>query len=954
MAGVTNITHPAYYSTVHDAVGAALDGDTLLVSTGRYAPDWISLGAKRLQILGGYRLDFSAQLGANSVLDGNAYVAAIGGGTCLLQRLTLTGALNGYGLQGNSSAIITCQYCTISGNTNTTFGAGIRIISGARVVLENTTVENNATTTPSDGDGAGIYINSGALLIGNGCSVQNNTAAARGGGLFASGVAVDIAGTTDIIGNYAPQGGGIYARAGALVSVHDNADVRGNYAGGDGGGVYVSNATLLVYDANSYVGYPYAANGRNVATNDGGNIYAQRATVIISNGAACANGLARSRGGALYLTNSTLLLAGGGDVGTFNGNYPDSESDSHGGAVFAIGSTVSAGSGSHIAFGRAGISGGGLYAYDTRVLLSGARVLSNWCASLGAGVMLSGACHAEITNTWFAGNDAGSRGGALYATGGTNLVAILVSCTLSNNSAVSDGGAIRWYTTGALTARNCLITYNRSGSDGGALAADSYAGSMVFEDGTIRRNTADGNGGACAIASGTLRAQNTHFHYNFADNDDSGSGDGGAIYATAGAQVARIGTSASPDIYANRAVNGAGLAVYNNATAVVENAGGIVVEVYANTADAHGGGIAVNNAVLQMGPGVLVNDNRAAFGAGLFATNGAAVEITGTTGQPVRLYGNIAAQSGGGLYVAGSRTIARLQTVILGESFHGLPIANIARGGSGHGGGGAAVVSQARLEAGNCWFLNNVSSNNGGGVYASAADVAISSVFSGGPVARPLTRLWNNRALYGGAVYAGGGSVTMADAEIVSNQGVRAAGGVELLAARGSIINCVFAGNMASNAAALAAVFGGTVSVTHCSIALNATNAIVTDLGGGCGLTNCIVYDNTGLQITPGNIVRFSDVQGGYAGAGNFSASPLFAAPATLDFQLSLGSPCIDTGMPAGVMYDIVGVVRPFGSAPDLGAYEFVPEPAGLGLLAAFTIYNLQVTIWKKRRRGEK
>ena len=100
------------------------------------------------------------------------------------------------------------------------------------------------------------------------------------------------------------------------------------------------------------------------------------------------------------------------------------------------------------------------------------------------------------------------------------------------------------------------------------------------------------------------------------------------------------------------------------------------------------------------------------------------------------------------------------------------------------------------------------------------------------------------------------------------------------------------------------------------------------DRGGACALTTCIVWNKVGLQVTPGNSVRFSDVQGGYAGAGNLSTDPLFASPAGLNFQLTEPSPCIGTGTLAGVAHDILNVPRPLGSAPDLGAYEFVPEPA--------------------------
>jgi hypothetical protein len=79
--------------------------------------------------------------------------------------------------------------------------------------------------------------------------------------------------------------------------------------------------------------------------------------------------------------------------------------------------------------------------------------------------------------------------------------------------------------------------------------------------------------------------------------------------------------------------------------------------------------------------------------------------------------------------------------------------------------------------------------------------------------------------------------------------------------------------------------------------------------------------------------MSYSDVEGGWTGIGNIDVDPDFVAGS---LQLSVGSPCIDTG-DGGVVtesYDIAGnprVVDGNGDAiavVDMGAYEFQPDPA--------------------------
>jgi len=61
-----------------------------------------------------------------------------------------------------------------------------------------------------------------------------------------------------------------------------------------------------------------------------------------------------------------------------------------------------------------------------------------------------------------------------------------------------------------------------------------------------------------------------------------------------------------------------------------------------------------------------------------------------------------------------------------------------------------------------------------------------------------------------------------------------------------------------------------------------------------------------------------------------------FVNAATHDYRLSAGSPAIDTGVSVasfGVTTDLRGVTRPFGSANDIGAHEYVVSPTGVPLV---------------------
>ncbi len=191
-----------------------------------------------------------------------------------------------------------------------------------------------------------------------------------------------------------------------------------------------------------------------------------------------------------------------------------------------------------------------------------------------------------------------------------------------------------------------------------------------------------------------------------------------------------------------------------------------------------------------------------------------------------------------------------------------------------------------------------------------------------------------NLALVGGGIWVMGPAV-IANCIIVGNTATRDGGGMEVGSLSLAVTNCIFVSNTAKG-------IGGGIS-----------NAKVN-------LTNCIFWGNTAriaaqVDLQPGAIVTYCDIQGGFAGAGNFSADPLFVrspspgADGTWgtsdddlgDLCLQACSPLVDAGknaaVPASITTDIGGSSRfvdiqttldtGLGTAPivDIGAYETAP-----------------------------
>ncbi|MEW6252850.1 MAG: right-handed parallel beta-helix repeat-containing protein [Planctomycetota bacterium] len=275
---------------------------------------------------------------------------------------------------------------------------------------------------------------------------------------------------------------------------------------------------------------------------------------------------------------------------------------------------------------------------------------------------------------------------------------------------------------------------------------------------------------------------------------------------------------------------------------------------------------------------------------------------------------------GGGIYCEGSSpTIDSCLILSNRAGFRG--------GGIGCNQGAAPAILR-------CTIRGNLA-GTGGGVYSWASNPEISDCL----IAE------NRTDMFGGAgIGAGSGSrITAIRCRITRNlgQGFSGNGGGILVTASSAVIgDCLIAENFAN-------YIGGGISCTSqssptiqgCTIAVNSAATSGGGIYAGDGsprIANSIIWSNVldQVYVTTGSpVVLYSDVEGGWQGAGNINEDPLFVDPVNGDYRLRADSPCIDAGDPAlsppAGQTDLDGHLRRWdgdgdGTAiVDMGAYEY-------------------------------
>lgn len=488
---------------------------------------------------------------------------------------------------------------------------------------------------------------------------------------------------------------------------------------------------------------------------------------------------------------------------------------------------------------------------------------------------------------------------------------IVVVSSLSNDArTILEGVTVTggWGPTGPgitalasdLCIRRCIIAANKTrGTSGHGAGVYSFGGSPVMQECVFRDNFAWGDGGGCWSRDGDLTCTDCVFE-------------------------------------GNRAIRS-------------------------------GGGLSLSNGLLTL-EGCTFRSNEGYWGGGMYA-----YVKDGSTCADCLFTDNVATHatqntsSGGGAEIIGTGS-----TTFLACRFEG----NSAADGGGMSGRGVSLID--------CLFEGNWAQDNGGGIDSSDDVTLLRCVFN------------ENTAGAGGAWYRGYGTASATDCAFTGNTADETGGGAVYVhhGTRGrstpsqsiasnstAFIQCRFSGNTAQNNSGGAlyntnngtaltncllvgntgddggAIFnrGAKLGLSNCTLAQNRGDLAggLLDDANGTVLKHCIVWNNEGEQIVGDVVATYSDIAGGWPGAGNIDVDPVFASPGYWepidariqswiggDYHLQsqagrwdpnaetwaldeVTSPCIDAGDPGVSLGD---EPQPNGSIINLGAYGGTAE----------------------------
>lgn len=448
-AGQTPVSNYTSWATaasnIQDAVDAAIENDTVLVSNGVYdtggavyldQTNRVGISGKviYLQAVSTNPSDTLIVGGGSTNADAIRCVYVNGYGS-LISGFTLT---NGYAMT-NGAGLYAADGCTIS---NCIIRNCVAARSGGGVYSAHATPARRASLYKSviSGNSAQLYgggVYASPCVVN--CDIVGNTSAQSAGGAYGI-TAQDCNISNNVVSSVtAGRGGGLYS------SYASHCVISSNWSGWIGGGVFgstVSNGSLIAnnYSASHGGGaidsYVYESTvADNIADGYGGGL---------SSGSDLARAVSRN---SLFINNIANLGRGGGQNG-----------GSSSGCVFSNNYAAARGGGAY------SVTATNCFFYNNRATNSdgygGGIHGGNAINSIFLGNTAKyggGAYQSSLTNCMVAQNQALDFAGAVYG------AAFLVNCTIVSNTVADANSGGAFYT--GVSATNCVVWNNCQLSD---------------------------------------------------------------------------------------------------------------------------------------------------------------------------------------------------------------------------------------------------------------------------------------------------------------------------------------------------------------------------------------------------------------------------------------------------------------------------------------------------------
>jgi parallel beta-helix repeat protein len=522
------------------------------------------------------------------------------------------------------------------------------------------------------------------------------------------------------------------------------------------------------------------------------------------------------------------------------------------------------------------------------ISISGLSLINGETANDGGALMIADGEHVSLSAMSISSSHAAGSGGGVYAGNG---VLNLTGVTLDSNSAsgvlASQGGGAIFNHGGTLTidGTTSLVIISNNSADGTAGSGGgifSTAGTVSITSANLAFNDANRAGGGIEVIDGTVSLTNVNLINNDAGSAAPAPGNGGGFHATGTANVMISGGSVFGNVASRE---GGGLW---NSTGTMTVSKGTLIQGNTASGDAvdDGGGGIFNNGGTVIVDGslapVVITSN---YADGILGSGGGIFNNVGTiTVQDSEITANEAERAGGGIEDRNSTgTAITLTDVILdGNIVHGTDVTAPGNGGglhvTGSGGvlisGGTVSGNTAALEGGGLWNgLGTMTINNGtiidsNTASGAAADDGGGGIFNNGGTltidgTTSLVTISNNSADgtagSGGGIFSTAGTVSITSANLAFNDANRAGGGIEVIDGTVSLTNVNLINNDAGSAAPAPGNGGGFHATGTANVMISGGSVfgnVASREGGG-------LWNSTGtMTVSKGTLIQGNTASG--------------------------------------------------------------------------------------------